>query len=287
MSRVLVTGATGFIGKRLVAELRKRSHEVVALGSAQGDIADPLTLKRFDGLDCSWVVHLAGKTFVPESWTDPMAFFRTNVLGTVNVLEFCRRNSFPLTYLSAYIYGQPEQLPITESSPARPNNPYAQSKFQAELACRFYAETFGMSVTVIRPFNVYGEGQDEKFLIPSLLQQALGEDCFRVKDLTPKRDYVYVDDLVEAVLLSRERISGFQVLNVGSGVSLSVAQVIEIIQQVTHQSKRVVCDEEVRMNEMSDVVADISKARECLGWSPRHTLADGIKKIVEPEKERV
>ena len=287
MSRVLVTGATGFIGRHLVAELQRRAQPVVALGSGEGDIADPLTLKKFDGLDCSWVVHLAGKTFVPESWVDPVAFFRTNVLGTASVLEFCRRNGFPLTYLSAYLYGQPDHLPITESSPVRPNNPYAQSKFQAELACRFYAETFETPVTVIRPFNVYGEGQDPKFLIPSLLQQALGEDCFRVKDLTPKRDYVYVDDLVEALLLSRDRISGYQVLNIGSGYSLSVAEIIEVIQQVTQQRKKIICDAEVRVNEMSDVVADISKARECLGWTPRHSLADGIRKIVEHEKERV
>lgn len=281
MSKVLVTGASGFIGKALVARLRKHPVEVVGLSSSDGDIAEPDTLHNLAGGSFSHIFHLAARTFVPDSWNFPHAFYQTNVLGTVNVLEFCKTNGVPLTYLSAYLYGHPESLPVKEDSPVRPNNPYALSKYLGEQLCSFYSNAHCQPITVIRPFNVYGVGQNERFLIPAVVKQALFDDTITVKDLRPRRDYIYLDDLVEALVLTMKSPPGYRVYNIGSGASSSVREIIDIVQSAAHTSKKIVCDDLRRPNEINDVIADISRAQENLGWQPRHSFPAGIRKIVQ------
>jgi nucleoside-diphosphate-sugar epimerase len=273
---VLVTGAGGFVGRALVARLESAGHRVVALRSADGAVERPETWQAIDSEGVARVFHLAAKTFVPDSWSDPATFLQTNVLGAVHALEFCRLRGVPLTYVSAYVYGRPRALPIAEDAPPRPNNPYALSKRTAELWCELYAQAHGVPVTVIRPFNVYGPGQEPRFLIPTVVRQALHEDAIRVDDLGPKRDYVFIDDFADALLRTVGAEGGLNVYNIGSGASLSVQQVIDCVQRATRTQKDVVCSNRVRPNEMDDVVADITRAREGLGWQPRHSFEQGI-----------
>ena len=281
MSKVLVTGASGFIGKALGARLKALGREVEPIDSVSGDIAEPETLDKFAQADIAHVFHLAGKTFVPDSWDDPQAFCQTNVLGTVNVLEFCRKKHIPVTYVSAYVYGHPDSLPIAEDSEIRPSNPYALTKRLSEEICEFYASAHQLPVTTIRPFNVFGIGQAKHFLIPAIIEQVLGTGKeIVVKDLAPKRDYVYLEDLVTALLATLEKPDGYRVYNIGSGVSLSVQEAIEIIQDVAGTKKKIVCDSVIRANELMDVVADISKAGRALGWQPEHSFRAGIEKII-------
>jgi len=281
MGSVLVTGASGFIGTMLAASLEGAGHRVIRLSSADGAIDDPATLRRFEGTGVSRVFHLAGKTYVPDSWSDPVAFCRVNALGVANALEFCRAAGIPVTYVSAYLYGQPDALPIREDAPVRPNNPYALSKFLGEKVCEFYASVHRLPVTVIRPFNIYGPGQALHFLVPTILHQALHDDTISVQDLRPKRDYVFVEDLVEALLLTMDRAEGYDVYNVGSGASLSVREIIDTIQSIAGTSKRVVSAEVRRMHEIDDVVADTSRARSRLNWRPRHSFEQGIRKMLQ------
>lgn len=287
MSKILVTGASGFIGRALVSRLKGQKLEVAALDSAVGDIANRETLAEFAQQDIAHVFHLAGKTFVPASWDDPRAFCQTNVLGTVNVLEFCRKNRTPVTYVSAYVYGHPDRLPIGENSAVRPSNPYALTKRLAEEVCEFYASAYGLPVTTIRPFNVYGIGQAGIFLIPEIISQVLdaGQEIV-VKDLAPRRDYVYLEDLVTALLATLDKPRGYRVYNIGSGVSLSVQEVIDAIQDIAGTQKKVVCDNLTRTNELLDVVADISKAGNELGWRPEFSFHAGIENIIRSERER-
>jgi GDP-4-dehydro-6-deoxy-D-mannose reductase len=283
---VLVTGATGFIGKPLIKRLQGEGLNVIAIGSAQGDIADPATLRPFENRDVRYVVHLAGRSFVPESWTDPQGFLRTNVLGAFNVLEFCRRANASLTFMSAYLYGVPDRLPITEDAPALPNNPYALSKHLAEEVCRFYAAHFGIAVTVLRPFNVYGPGQPERFLVPSVLRQLLKAKGVEVLDLEPRRDWLYIDDLIDATAAARRGASGYNVYNLGSGVSTSVAELIRVAQEAAGTALPVTSKSAARVNEINDTVADIGKARTALGWSPRITLHEGIRRCLQAMSDK-
>lgn len=280
MSKMLVTGGSGFIGRALTARLKALGRDVASMDSADGDIANRETLAKFEQQNIAHVFHLAGKTFVPDSWEDPQAFCQTNLLGTVNVLEFCRKYRIPMTYVSSYVYGHPDILPIGEDSAIRPSNPYALTKRMAEEACEFYASAYDLPVTTIRPFNVYGIGQSANFLIPSIIHQALNESQIIVKDLRPKRDYVYLEDLLMALLETLGRPRGYNVYNVGSGNSLSVKEVIDIIQKVAGTAKEIICDRMARTNELMDVVADISKASKELGWHPKYSFRAGIENII-------
>jgi nucleoside-diphosphate-sugar epimerase len=275
-SKVVVTGATGFIGKALVARLHQDRCCVEGLSSADGDIAKIDLDDRLANFRPDHIVHLAGRTFVPDSWHDPLNFYRINVQGTVNVADYCRRHSVSLVYVSAYVYGKPVSLPIREDYLVQPNNPYAQSKFLGEEVCRQYAATFKLPVVILRPFNVYGPGQSSSFLIPTIVHQALHNDVIELDSLTPRRDYVYVDDLVEAIVLSL-RVSQYGVTyNIGSGYSVSVHEVVQTVLSRAGVSKPVFSRNIERENEVMDVVADISRVSRDFSWHPQFTLADGI-----------
>ncbi len=285
MSAFLVTGASGFIGRALVCRLDSEGHSIIGLRTTNGDISDQATLLPYRRSKIRHVFHLAGRSFVPQSWNEPLEFHRVNAMGTLNILEFCRERQIPLTSVSAYLYGQPLEQPIRENHPLVPNNPYSLSKMQAEMACEFYARTHGLNVTVIRPFNVYGFGQNENFLIPTILHQVLSADEIRVQDLAPKRDYLYIDDLVELLLATLNAPSGYNVYNGGTGSSLSVADVIAITQAEAGTSKPARCGEAARAHEILDTRADIQKARNELGWSPRYNFRDGVRAIIAKMRE--
>jgi nucleoside-diphosphate-sugar epimerase len=276
--RILVTGAGGFVGRCLVRALRENGADVLAPGRDALDVA----LGVFPDQRVDQVVHLAARTFVPESWVEPAGFYRVNGQGTVNVLDFCRRVGARLVHVSAYCYGQPSMLPISESAPLRPNNPYALSKAAAEGACRFFSEYYGAAVTILRPFNLYGPGQPPQFLIPRIVEQALNAALAEivVEDDAPRRDYVFIEDFVAAICAVCATPTPGPVYNVGSGESHSVAEVAGLIRQVTGVDKPIVSRGNRRPSEILDVVADITAIRREVGWSPSVGLLQGLKNVV-------
>lgn len=280
MSKILVTGSTGFIGKALCDHLSSLGFEVVGLSTKDGDISDPSFFSEHLHDDLSHAFHLASKNYVPDSWKNPASFYHANVMGAQNVLEFCKTKKLNLTYVSAYLYGVPEKLPVSETHRILPNNPYAHSKYLAEQLCEFYSREFTMNITAIRPFNVFGTGQRDIFLIPKIIRQALEEDSIKVMDLAPKRDYIFIDDLINALILSMNCKNGFSVYNIGSGISMSVKEIIDSIQHILNTRKPVYSENKSRENELADVVADISRAKSELGWTPKVSFEDGIKRLI-------
>jgi nucleoside-diphosphate-sugar epimerase len=280
-NKILVTGATGFLGRHLVVALKSLGHAVRQHSSAEGDIAT--CELPMEGV--SHVFHLAAKSYVPESWQRPRAFYQTNVMGTVNVLEQCRQNHGALILISSYVYGHPQRLPIAEDHPLAAANPYAHTKILAEETARFYEQRLGLSLVIIRPFNIYGPGQRDSFLIPSVVRQVLDPsvEVVRVQDLRPKRDYLYVADAVDLLVASLRSGAG-GVFNMGSGYSASVAEVAQLVNDAAGFCKPVVSAEEPRPGEVMDVVADTSRAAAELGWRPRTSLAEGIAAVVAAER---
>lgn len=277
MAKILVTGATGFIGKHVTLLFSSLGHTVFGISSQNGDIADTLMWQSLPQADI--VVHLASRTYVPDSWNDPLGFINTNLSGTICCLEYCRKYQAKLIYLSSYLYGNPIRLPINETDPLFVNNPYGLSKKMAEESCTFYSDNFGLSVIILRPFNVYGPDQSRKFIIPMIIEQVIMGRTISVKDLTPKRDYIYVEDLVNAIYKAVS-LEGSHIFNIGSGISYSVNTLIEIIQREAGTNLPVISSNEKRLGEILDTKADISKAIRILGWSPQWTLESGINKII-------
>jgi len=280
VNRVLVTGGGGFIGSHLVAHLQRLGKAVVAPSRRDG--FDVLT-SEFPLNDIDHVFHLAAETGVVESWEDPVSFHHVNAHGTVRLLEQCRHRKCSITYISGYVYGRTRKLPIGESDHVEASNPYAFSKFIAEEACRFYARVFGLPVAILRPFNVYGPGQSDRFLLPYIARQVLDPKCtmIQVLDLAPRRDYVYISDVIEAAIAAIAAKPG-EIFNVGSGTSYSVEDVIKITLAAADIQKPYGCpDRKVRANEIDDVVADISAIQNSLGWTPAVSFEAGLKKLIE------
>ena len=280
-NKILVTGATGFLGGHLVAKLESQGRIVISHSSVKGDIAT--CLLPMEGV--SHVFHLAGKSYVPDSWQNPLSFYDTNVTGTVNVLEHCRRNQAALTLISSYVYGQPQRFADFRTPSSGGRQSLCSYQDLAESAARFYEQRFGVALVIVRPFNIYGPGQRQSFLIPSILRQVLdpAAGVVRLKDLRPRRDYLYVDDAV-AFLLATLRPGTRGVYNMGSGRSASVAEVAQLIGDAAGIRKPVVSDEEPRPGEILDMFADTSRAAADLAWQPHTSLADGLAAVVVAER---
>jgi len=281
MTQILVTGASGFIGKSLIGRLCSSGYDVIGIDINEGDITVENTLIPYIGKNISHVIHLAGKTFVPESWKEPFDFYRVNIMGTVNVLEFCRRTGASLTFISSYIYGQPDYLPIDEKHPVKSYNPYSNSKLLAEEACRFYGKAFGQKVVILRPFNVFGPDQPTRFLIPEIISMVLDPAILRIEvmDLRPKRDYVFIDDLVAAFIKSINKPSA--IYNIGSGISFSPEEIIQLVMKLTGIKKPYNSRGLSRQNEIFELYADSNKAMKELNWKPEISFEAGIEACIK------
>jgi GDP-4-dehydro-6-deoxy-D-mannose reductase len=277
MPEILITGAKGFIGSHLVRSLGSR-RSVLAMSRAQGSVEDSSSWTSLAKTDV--VIHLAGRSYVPASWNRPAEFMQVNLSGTLQALEYCRAHGARMIFASSYLYGAPDSNPVPETAPLRTPNPYAFSKRLAEEACAFYAETFGIPVIILRPFNIYGPGQGSDFLIPSIVAQALGGGSITVKDLEPKRDYLFVDDFVCAVEAALACDARFEIFNIGSGTSLSVAEVVQSVVAAVGPHVTVHSEGSRRQNEIMEVCADISKARALLSWEPQLTFEEGCRETI-------
>jgi UDP-glucose 4-epimerase len=281
-TNILITGSEGFIGSNLLSALKKfPEYEIFLFDKQHGDVSNfNFSFKKIDH-----VIHLAARTYVPDSWETPSSFYKTNFLGTVNLLDLCHLHSASLTYISAYVYGAPDYLPIDEKHPLKGANPYMHSKILAESVCKFYSENYNVPVVILRPFNVYGMEQSKNFIIPKIIDQVLSKkNEISVFSLNTKRDYIYIDDLVDAIIKSLNIDSKFCTLNIGSGKSYSTMDIIQLCQKIANTNKEVVSEGIVRKNEILDVIADIEESKKVLNWQPKFNIIDGLKKIIENAK---
>jgi UDP-glucose 4-epimerase len=283
--RILVTGSSGFVGKNLVEELKRQDAEVLTLTDHDGRRIDIRDQQRVKGIindirNIDIVYHLAAITSVPFSFENPRETYDVNVLGTLNILELCRScNADTIVFASSYVSGQPQYLPIDEKHPLQPTNPYARSKILGEELCRAYNTDFGVKCIILRPFNIYGRGQSKDFLIPSIIAQ-LQYGKIELKDPDPKRDFIYISDVIDAYIKAEEFKGNFEVFNVGYGKSYSVKEITEKIVQLYGKDVKINYKNERRKNEIMDTVADIRKAKEKLGWEPSVDIDSGLKSML-------
>lgn len=271
--KVLVTGAKGFVGRYLVAALIKEGAEVVGLSTdgdgaqkeglrwVAGDITRPASL---EGLckDIDMVYHLAAISNVDASIKNPLRTIETNTMGTANVLEEARKAGVKkFVYVSsAHVYGVPQYLPIDEKHPVVPREAYAASKIAAENIVQAYGNSYGMEYAILRPFNMFGPGQDPSFLIPGVIEQALKNDVIKVGNTEPTRDFLYVEDAVKVFLLVGENGQGL--FNLGSGKETKIADMVSMIRDAIDPSIQIVSDDErkrIGKIEIPRMCADITR----------------------------
>ena len=283
----LITGSEGFIGRLLSERLKALGQTVGPFSRSLGnDLAADSPFQSYLQSGIKTVFHLAAISSSPASWEDPHSYYRINTLGTQKVVDFCRKTGARLIYVSTYVYGSPRYLPVDETHPALPNNPYAHSKWLGEEICRFYAKNFGVSAVILRPFNIYGPGQSGNFLIPSIIRQWLAQREVTVENLLPKRDFLFVDDFIDAcVSVSKLHNPACEIYNTGSGLSLSVNDVINTLEKVVGRKILRHSRKHERQGEIAEVVARCRLTEEGL-WKPAISFEQGLSLVLKDPFER-
>ena len=281
MSRILITGADGFIGKNLAKKLNSKNHKIYKIGKKSGDICKSATFKKFKNID--HVFHLAGKSYVPSSWKTPDKFLKTNIVGTIHACNFCRKNSSSLTFISSYVYGNTKCLRISEKRKVFASNPYALSKIISEQICAFYSLYFNIKITVVRPFNIFGPNQKTKYIIPKIISQ-LKKSKIVLGSISPKRDFLFISDFVDLLEKTIFQKKRFQIINAGSGKAVCVGDLCQLIQKIAKTKLPVIDGQSKRKNEIPRAVANPRLAIKTFNWFPKITLQQGIKKILKAEK---
>ena len=277
MKKILITGSEGFVGKNLIRYLKNYSFQIIETKDKSFDLKLNESWKQIE--KCDYLIHLAGKSFVPKSWEEPARFIENNILLITNALEYCRVNKTKLIFLSSYLYGNCKKMPIKENAPIEATNPYALSKLLSEKLCNFYKNNFQVNNIILRVFNLYGPGQPKEYLLSKITNQVKYENIIKVDDLSPKRDYVYIDDLCSAIVKAINYKGKEHIFNIGSGKSYSVKEVIDFIQNIYGTSFNIKEKKLIRNNEILNTIADINLAKKELEWFPIYDLKEGLIKI--------
>ena len=282
MRKLLITGRNGFIGKHLNKLLRSKSFEIINSSDIDAvNLCEWTQVKELSKVET--IIHLASKNFIPESFNEPLSYYKNNILSTLNILEKAKIDGSKVIFFSTYVYGQPQYLPIDENHIKNPLNPYTQSKLISEELCNAYNRDFGIPITIFRPFNIYGPGQNSAFFIPTIINQ-INNEHIELNDSSPKRDFIHIDDVVGAVynsILSNEL--SFETYNIGTGISTSVGDIVKMIINLSNSKARVIFSDQIRQGEILDTVADISKIKKNLNWEPTISIPEGIEIIVKGE----
>jgi NAD dependent epimerase/dehydratase len=307
MKKILVTGSEGFIGSHLVEKLVMDGFRVRAfiqynfrsdkgwlknLESKNvefffGDIRDyDSVLLAFHQVDI--VIHLAALISIPHSYDTPYSFIDTNVKGTYNILEASRKNTIERVLITSTseVYGSAITTPMNEHHPLQAQSPYAATKIAADRLAESYYKSFGVPVTIVRPFNTFGPRQSTRAIIPRVITQLLRNPLqVKLGSLFPIRDFNFVEDVVDAFIsiLNTDAAIG-QEINIASGNGISIADVVDIIaKEIGIKYKIVEVLDRVRpeLSEVDRLIGDASKLKNLTGWSAKHNFVSGLRKTIE------
>ena len=277
MEKILVTGSSGFIGTQVVKRLHKLEVITDSHNSEHIDLQNRDEVMELESADL--VIHLGGKTLRKElGWSE---YFKSNILGTLNILEYCVQKKIKkLIYVSTYVYGKPQYLPIDENHPINPHNAYTESKYRGERWCEFYCKKYDLNLITLRPFNIFGESMREGFLLTNLINSVKTDKKITVVNKNSKRDFLYVDDFVDLILKIKDYDCKFEIFNVGTGISFSFDDIIKKIENITSKKLNLNYIEDDKIF-ISDIKADISKIKVKLNWKPKIEFEVGLKKILK------
>ena len=277
MGKILVTGSSGFIGKKIVKRLDKLKVITDSNNSERIDLQNKEQVMKLDSADI--VIHLGGKT--PQNELKWSEYFDNNVIGTLNVLEYCiQKKVKKMIYVSSYVYGDPKYCPIDENHPINPHNAYTESKYLGERLCEFYCNRSDLNLIILRPFNIFGESMREGFLITNLINSVKTGEKLTIVNKNSKRDFLHVDDFVDLIVKLIDYDFKFEVFNVGAGISYSFEDIIKKIERIT--SQKINADyEENKEIFIDEITSDISKIKNKTNWQPRIKFDEGLEKMLK------
>lgn len=307
--KVIITGAEGFIGSHLTEKLVEIGADVTALVQYNsfnnwgwletldkrikseievytGDIREYDNIsKAIMGKDV--VFHLAALIAIPYSYQSPAAYVRTNVEGTLNVLEASKNyNIQKVVHTStSEVYGTAQYVPIDEEHPLQGQSPYSASKIGADKIAESYYNSFDLPVGIIRPFNTYGPRQSARAVIPTIISQIIsGSDVIKIGALSPRRDLTFVEDTVDGFIqMAVTENSIGQTINLGTGMDISIEELINNIFKIVGKKVQIECEETRIRPEKSEVkrlLSDNKKAKKIINWSPQKTIDEGLKQTI-------
>ena len=273
---ILITGATGFIGKHLAKKIPNYNIAVDQNGK-NIDLRirkEVLKIKRSD-----IVIHLAGKIPSEKNYSKNI-FFEHNFLGTLNILEYCiKKKVKKIIFVSSYVYGNPKKNPISEKHQIKPHNTYTKSKVLSEELCKIYAEKYKIEIIILRPFNIFGNLQKDNFFISNIIKSIKNNSHITIINKNNKRDYLFIDDLIEGIIKLIDYKCKFEIFNIGSGKSYSFENIVQLFEK--ESKKKIKRKYKIsKKNSIPKIQADISKIKKEIKWSPKYTLVEGIEKII-------
>lgn len=315
MSKILITGAEGFIGSHLTEALIRSGYNVRAfvlynsfnswgwldhsrpeirkqLEVFTGDIRDPNGVREaMKG--CDTVLHLAALIAIPYSYHSPDTYIDTNVKGTLNILQAARDTNVKriLVTSTSEVYGTAQFVPITEMHPKQPQSPYSASKIGADAIADSFYRSFNLPVTIVRPFNTFGPRQSARAVIPTIITQLLnGVKEIQLGDVTPTRDLLYVKDTVNGFLeiAKCDELIGHEV-NIATQSEISIADLAQkIITQINPEARIVVSNDRIRpeKSEVFRLFGSNEKLKSFTGWEQKFSFEDGLKETIEWFREK-
>jgi NAD dependent epimerase/dehydratase len=310
MTKVLVTGAGGFIGSHLTEELVKQGETVRAfirynsrddvglleelprevreqVEIVRGDLKDPDGVRKAVK-GCQRIFHLGALIAIPYSYVHPFDFTQTNVLGTGHLLNACLENpqlERVIHTSTSEVYGTARYVPIDEEHPLQAQSPYAASKIAADKLAESYHLSFDLPVTVLRPFNTFGPRQSLRAVIPTIISQGLAGQTIRLGNLDPRRDFLFVKDTARGFIeIGKCDQAIGRMVNIGTGRDLSIRELVNKILDLMGMKGRLeIEDRRVRpeKSEVMQLCSNTTLAQKLFQWAPRYTLEEGLRETIE------
>ena len=275
MTKILVTGHKGVIASHLIKKLSNCEIIIDSINGKRVDLKNSEEVMKIESVDT--VIHLAGKTQKGLEWKE---YFENNIIGTLNILEYCiKKNIKKIIFVSSYVYGNPKYSPIDEQHQISPHNLYTKSKFLAEELCKIYSEKYKLNVIILRPFNIFARSMNKNYLISNLIESVNTKKTVTITNRTSKRDFLYIDDFIDLILKIKDHDFEYEIFNIGSGISYSFDDVIEIIEKNTSKKLNLKYKSDDQ-SFIQNITADNSKITKLLDWKPKLTFEEGLQKLL-------
>jgi len=286
LKKILITGATGFIGNYLIPELTK-NHKIIGISkkkrkssknfiSSSADITKSNLKVKNQFTD---IIHMAAYSDVNYCNLNPIKCYELNVKSTQRMLEIARKKDSKFLFISSsHAYGNLIKQPISENALCNPSTHYASSKRMSEILCETYSKTYGLDIQIARIFSVYGPKSSKSNLIFNIINQMINNSKIILGNTSPKRDFIFINDVIAGLIkIINSKKKGFEIYNIGSGKSISIENLVKNCFTVSNKKLKIISSKEKkRKNEIMNIQANISKMKKEFNWETKISLKKGL-----------